>query len=217
MSLLDDEDDLVNNNVCLVKPIAEKIIDNLISPLLQKLGSTEPMPRIGMEVNRNYTLPFVGSGGVTKYGVSSISIRECLDKLLGDKNKLQDGINSIDCSKVNRMGEAVDFVITALINNSPIILIENITELPDSPRRKDIEGVLIHSWAKSEFVFLDNVYDSRSHIVIFTSRPSNEIESGYYPVWDNNDHYQWYGNILKDISTNGVIDEEQFDKELLDK
>ena len=62
----------------------------------------------------------------------------------------------IDCRKVNRMGLAVDFVITALIHKSPVNHIENINELPKSPRRKDIEGVLIHSWAKNEFVFLDS-------------------------------------------------------------
>ena len=54
------------------------------------------------------------------------------------------------------MGLAVDFVITALIHKSPVNHIENIKELPKSPRRKDIEGVLIHSWAKNEFVFLDS-------------------------------------------------------------
>ena len=61
----------------------------------------------------------------------------------------------IDCRKVNRKGLAVDFVITALIHKSPVNHIENINELPKSPRRKDIEGVLIHSWAKNEFVFLE--------------------------------------------------------------
>lgn len=112
------------------------------------------------------------------------------------------------------MGLAVDFVITALIHKSPVIIIENINELPKSPRRKDIEEVLIHSWAKNKFVFLDDVYDTRPPIVIFTSRPNNEIESGYYPVWDKNDNYQWYGDILKEISSNGVVDRAKFDNKI---
>ena len=218
MSLLDDEEDLINNNIIVIKPMADRIINNMINPLLQKQknGSTEPMPRIGIEVNNVYSMPFIGSGGVVKNGQTSISIRECLNKLLlanGEK-KLEDRITRIDCREVDRMGAAVDFVITALMHKNPIILIENITELPDSPRRKDIEGVLIHSWAKNEFVVLDDVYDTRSHIVIFTSRPSNENESGYYPVWDNKDNYQWYGNILKEISDNGVVDEDKLNNKL---
>ena len=54
------------------------------------------------------------------------------------------------------MGLAVDFVITALIHKSPVNHLDNINELTKSPRRKDSEGVLIHSWAKNEFVFLDS-------------------------------------------------------------
>ena len=214
MRILDDEEDLRNNDIILIRMIAERILDDMISPLLQKqkIGSTEPMPRIGFEITSSYTMPFVGSGGVVKNGVGSINFREYLDRVLlanGEK-ELKDMVSRIDCRKVNRMRLAVDFVITALIHKSPVILIENINELPKSPRRKDIEGVLIHSWAKNEFVFLDYIYDTRPPIVIFTSRPSNEIGSEHYPVWDKNDNYQWYGDILKEISYNGVVDRAKF-------
>lgn len=213
MSLFDGVEEIINDDSFLIGNITEDIIKDMINPLIQKQKDdpTEPMPRIGWEVNKSYKMPFIirSSEIVEK----SINIRECLNNVLSGigEDKLEDKRTCINCREVIHMGRAVDFVITALISKSPIILIENINELPESPRRKDIEGVLIHSWAKNEFKCLDYVYDTRKKIVIFTSRPKDEIGSGYYPVWDAHDNYQWYGNILKEILPDKrVVDEEKF-------
>lgn len=213
MSLLDDEDVIASDNASLIftkiQQIQGEVFKEMLNPLLKKIktGSSELMPRICFEVNSKYTKKSIFTGGIEKIFEAQISIGDYLDSVLSCNNEKQlaEGVSRIDCRKVNRMGLAVDFVITALLHKSPIVLIENITELPDSPRRKDIENVLIHSWAKNKFVFLDNVYDNHSTIVLFTAHPRNEIKKGYYPVWDEHDHYQWYGNILKDYSDNGVI------------
>ena len=195
--------------------IAKNKIQKRVGPILDKIKKGD-MPncntRLCYETNRVYGIYYTNSDGNTVFEESNINILDCINKILQEHNeaKLTEYINHIDCSKVTRLGAAVDFVITSLISKNPIILIENITELPESPRREIIEKVLVHSWAKDEFVFLDNTYNTHPHIVIFTCRPQKDCKGCYHPVWDERDKYDWQGNILKEISENGVINVEQF-------
>lgn len=218
MSLLDVEDDLVNNESFLLPSIVKKKLSEVLVPLLDKLkgGVTDQMPRIAFEVNGEYIYRYIGDNGIEKADAAKLNIANTINSILNKNGveELKEYVTHIDCSKVDRMGLAVDFVITALNDNNPIILIENINELPECPRRNDIEAVLIHSWAKDNFVFLDNVYITRPHIVIFTTKPKCEIEDSYNPVWNDNDGYEWYGNILKDVSIDGIVDAELFNETL---
>lgn len=200
--LLDNEDDLVNNDAILLQPLVHRKLHKIVSPYLNRLlneeANTDRMLRIAFEINETYSVPYKGTDGRVKSSQASINIADCINTILKEhsEEELKDKITRIDCSKVERMGVAVDFIISSLSSRNPIILIENITELPESQRRCDIANVLIHSWAKDDFVFLDDIYDTRPHIVIFTTRPKSELGDSYYPIWHEWDKFEWHGNIL---------------------
>lgn len=218
MSLLDDEDDLVNNDSALLPYIVKKKLSEILVPLLDKLkgGATDRMPRIAIEVSSEYIYKYIGTCGIEKQSTIKVNFANIISEILKEngEKELSEYITHIDSRKVDRMGIAVDFVITALNAKNPIILIENINELPECTRRDDIEAVLIHSWAKDNFVFLDNVYDTRPHIVIFTTKPKCEIGECNNPVSYDNDGYKWYGNILKDDLIECIIDADLFNETL---
>jgi len=120
----------------------------------------------------------------------------------------------IDCRTVRTRSMAANFIKNlfgsgyqegifepAHIADSAVVIIDNITEIPDIPERELIANILIHSW-KEELCSIDNgVIDFRKYLIYLIQRPEEEAKDPW-PVWRASDGIGWGGNILELLETN---------------
>ena len=181
MGILNDIEETLLNGDKILDLMKEK--EELIFDLL--------IPGTVNVVVTDYNLPTF-LGGALK--VSRLS------KLVEYKSR---EIVSIDCSGLTK-GDAYGWMvkISKLVaeKQNPIIIIENISEMPSGPLCDDpefVENLLCHSWKNEDIIFNGNTIDRRELTVILTTRPcyKDMLCTSRY----QNDNYSWLDNFDKEL------------------
>ena len=113
-------------------------------------------------------------------------------------------VHVIDCKKLSKY-DAIGWLETVSklpLSPTPILVIENITEIPDS--EKYVENLLVHSWKNERNDFTDNrpgqnfkqfTLKPHDYLVFLTWTPdcAEKVSS----VWKASDGLAWIGNFQK--------------------
>ena len=194
MSILDDEDILVSQTR------AATIINSRIIENAKKYFSDE-----------------ITGGFVTLF----ISDEDLKNDLILFKSIINRPIYSIDCRTL-RKNDAIGFL-EILSKQSdlvrPIVLIENITEIPDEDSVHDnpeyVKNILIHSWKNPINDFYNPISKNHFHIkpddfVVLLTAPSVPQKNTLETVWRASDGFAFGGDYVNDkkeyISVNLEID-----------
>lgn len=194
MSILDDEDILVSQTR------AEADIDSRIIENAKKYFSDEITGRF-----------------VTLF----ISDEELKNDLILFKSIINRPIYSIDCKTLCK-NDAIGFLEIMSKQSDlvrPIVLIENITEIPDEDSVHDnpeyVKNILIHSWKNPINDFYNPISKNHFHIkpddfVVLLTAPSVPQKNTLETVWRASDGFAFGGDYVNDkkeyISVNLEID-----------
>lgn len=182
MSILDDEDILVSQTR------AEVDIDSRIIESAKKFFSKE--------ITRRFVTLF-------------ISDEELKNDLILFKSIINRPIYSIDC-KTLRKNDVIGFL-EILSKQSdlvrPIVLIENITEIPDEDGVHDnpeyVKNVLIHSWKNPMNDFYNPISQNHFYIkpenfIVLLTAPSVPQKNTLETVWRASDGFAFGGDYVND-------------------
>ena len=194
MSILDDEDILVSQTR------AEADIDSRIIESAKKFFSKE--------ITRRFVTLF-------------ISDEELKNDLILFKSIINRPIYSIDCKTLCK-NDAIGFLEIMSKQSDlvrPIVLIENITEIPDEDSVHDnpeyVKNILIHSWKNPINDFYNPISKNHFHIkpddfVVLLTAPSVPQKNTLETVWCASDGFAFGGDYVNDkkeyISVNLEID-----------
>ena len=110
-------------------------------------------------------------------------------------------VHVIDCKKLSKY-DAIGWLETVSklpLSPTPILVIENITEIPDS--EKYVENLLVHSWKNERNDFTDNrpgqnfkqfTLKPHDYLVFLTWTPDSADKINN--VWNKSDNLAWIGN-----------------------
>lgn len=107
----------------------------------------------------------------------------------------------IDCKKLSKYDAIgwLEAVSKLPLSPTPILVIENITEIPDS--EKYVENLLVHSWKNERNDFTDNrpgqnfkqfTLKPHDYLVFLTWTPDSADKINN--VWNKSDNLAWIGN-----------------------
>ena len=162
----------------------------------------------------NVFLPEVGNGNfLPKTGYIIPSQMNFLQRMKEECIVQGKTLCYIDCKTVRTRSVAAEFIkklfgsgyqegnFTPADNkNSAVIIIDNITEIPDVPEREIIANILIHSWKEKNYYIDNGVINLEKYLVYLIQRPDEEVKNPWQ-VWRASDSLGWGENMLEFINS----------------
>jgi hypothetical protein len=150
----------------------ENFQEEVIMPRVKKLKLQKPMRDFAVGVYMPKDFP---------YGLGQSLHSLC--------NAEKVSFYSVDCSGITSLNSAMGYLAT--ISRAPysLILLEHFDEIPDSPEKKYIENLLIHSWER------DFIVKRNNFLVIFST--SKDYGNQTPELLKKIKSLDWHGNIRK--------------------
>ena len=146
--------------------------EEVIIPRIKKLKKNKPMRDFAVGVYMPKDFPF--------------GLGQSLDSICKAEGV---GLFSLDCSQYYVERSRFDFFRHIIDRPFTVILLENFDAMPDSPEKKYIENLLIHSWDR------DFIVKRNNFLVIFST--SKDYGNQTPELLKKIKRLEWYGNIRK--------------------
>lgn len=150
----------------------ENFQEEVIMPRVKKLKLQKPMRDFAVGVYMPKDFP---------YGLG-----QSLDSICKAEGV---GLFSLDCSQYYVERSRFDFFRHIIDRPFTVILLENFDDMPDSPEKKYIENLLIHSWDR------DFIVKRNNFLVIFST--SKDYGNQTPELLKKIKSLDWHGNIRK--------------------